>query len=72
MNLFKQFTDLLPKTPLQVGVVVEASDGMALVEELGGGRTRVRGVAVEGDNVYFRDGVIEGEAPDLTVENIEV
>jgi hypothetical protein len=72
LNLFKQFTALLPKTPLLVGVVVDAGDGMALVEELGGGRTRVRGDAAVGDSVFFRNGLIEGPAPDLTVEIIEV
>lgn len=72
MNLFKQFTALLPKTPLLVGVVVDAGDGMALVEELGGGRTRVRGDAAVGDSVFFRNGLIEGPAPDLAVEIIEV
>lgn len=72
MNLYRQFVDLLPKAPLQIGVVISAADGMALVEEPGGGRTRVRGSAAADDLVYFRNGVIEGPAPVLPVELIEV
>ena len=47
-------------------------DGMAEIEESGGGRTLARGEAAVNDMVFFRDQVIEGPAPDLPVEAIEV
>jgi hypothetical protein len=72
MNLYKQFLDLLPKTPLLVGEVVAYSNGVALIQEPGGGRQHARGTAEVGDNVFFRDGVIHGPAPDLTDVQIEV
>lgn len=71
-NLFKRFQQLLPQAPLRVGRVVAYADGMAEIEESGGGRTLARGEAVVNDMVFFRDQVIEGPAPDLSVEVIEV
>lgn len=72
MNLYKRLIDLLPKTPLLVGTVLDSDNGMCSVEELGGGRQRVRGDAVVGTKVFFRDGMIESAAPDLPEEDIEV
>ena len=71
-NLFKRFQRLLPQPPLRVGRVVAYSDGVADIEEAGGGIARARGEAAVNDMVFFRDQVIEGPAPDLTVELIEV
>lgn len=71
-NLFKRFQKLIPNPPRRVGDVVAYSNGMAEIEEAGGGRALALGDANVGDRVYFRDGVIEGSAPDLTVEFIEV
>lgn len=72
MNLYKQFRALIPDAPLQVGVVVAYSNGVATVEELGGGRSQARGDVAVNDRVFFRDGVIEGPAPNLPVENIDI
>lgn len=72
MNLFKQFLDLIPKSPLLVGEVLSISNGVATIEEPGGGVSQARGAALVGDRVFFRDGVIEGEAPSLPVEIIEI
>ena len=72
MNPYNLLIDLLPKTPLQVGVVTEFSDGIALITVPGGGMCHARGDVAVGDNVFFRDGVIEGPAPDLPVEIILV
>lgn len=70
-NLFKRFERLLPQAPLRVGTVTDV-DGTALwVQEPGGGVVRVRGQAAVGDRVYFRDGAIEGPAPNLPLEVIE-
>lgn len=72
MNLYKQLLDLLPKTPLLIGTVVEVSDGMSVVQELGGGRTRVYGTGTIDSKVFFRNGAIVSDAPDLTEEQIDV
>ena len=71
-NLFKAFTDLLPARPLQVGTVLSVSGGIATVELPGGGILQARGAATAGQRVFVRDGLIEGLAPDLPVEVIEV
>lgn len=71
-NLYKRFQRLLPNPPLRVGTVVAYANGVAEIEESGGGRTLARGEASINDRVFFRDGVIEGPAPSLSVEVIEV
>ena len=71
-NLFKRFQRLMPQPPLRVGRVVAYADGVAEIEEAGGGRARARGEASVNDMVFFRDDVIEGPAPDLPVELIDV
>ena len=71
MNLFKRLQRLLPAPALRVGTVVAAGDGEATIEELAGGRVRVRGTAAIGARVYFRDGLIESTAPDLPIEIVE-
>ena len=66
MNLFKQFLDLIPPRPLEVGTVQGIiSSGIANVELPGGGVLQARGEATIGQRVFVRDGVIEGPAPDL-------
>ena len=71
MNPFKQLIRLLPTYPLRVGEVISVDVGTAVVEEAGGGRETVRGEATIGQIVYFRQGVIEGEAPDLPLESVD-
>lgn len=71
MNLFKRLQRLLPSPPLRVGTVVAVGDGEATVEELAGGRVRVRGTASIGSRVYFRDGRIESAAPSLPLVAVE-
>ena len=71
-NPYKLLRDLLPNPPLQVGTVLTFADGVATVETPGGGQTTVRGEVLVGDRVFFRDAVIEGPAPNLTLEIIEV
>ena len=71
-NLFRAFLDLLPDRPLQVGTVLSISNEIATVELPGGGLVQARGTASVGQRVFVRDGVIEGLAPDLPVEVIEV
>lgn len=71
-NLFTRFQKLLRQPPLRVGDVIAYDDGVARIAEAGGGHVSARGEVTVGDRVFFRDGVIEGPAPDLTVEIIEV
>ena len=70
-NLFKRFQALIPTYPLRVGDVIAYSNGVATIQEQSGVAT-ARGEATVGDRVFFRNGVIETPAPDLTVEIIEV
>lgn len=72
MNLYKRLVNLLPQRPLQIGTVLFIEDGVATIETLGGGESTARGEAQVGTKVFFRDGAIEGPAPDLPVDNIEV
>jgi hypothetical protein len=72
LNLYKKFRDLIPDPPLLVGDVVAISNGVATIEEPGGGRSQARGEALVGDRVFFRDGAIEGPAPTLSVVLIDV
>ncbi len=72
MNPYKRLLNLLPQRPRQVGEVTSITDGVATIVSLGGGISTAVGEATVGDKVFFRDGAIEGPAPDLPVDNIEV
>lgn len=71
-NPFVELIELLPSYPLQVGTVSAFSDGVCTLTLPGGGVIQARGTAGIGDKVFFRDGVIEGSAPSLPVELIDV
>lgn len=71
-NVYEQFRQLLPSSPLQVGVVTEIGAGVVSVRLPGGGMSRARGSAAMGQKVFVRDGVLEAIAPDLTLEIIEI
>jgi hypothetical protein len=71
-NLFRALLDLLPSPPLLVGDVVAYADGVATIELPGGGLQQARGTATIGDRVFFRNDVIEGPAPTLSIELIDV
>lgn len=71
-NLYSVFKDLLPDTPLLIGTV-ESSDGdVHVVRLLDGGVSVARGSASVGDRVFLRDGAIEGTAPTLELQLIEI
>lgn len=66
-NLFSLFKTLLPQQPLLVGTVAAAAAGGAWRIDLpGGGLVYARGQASLGQQVFVRDGLIEGQAPSLT------
>ena len=73
-NLFKEFMALIPDPALQVGAVQFISANVATVVLPGGGLLKARGGSTDlvGRNVFVRDGVIEGLAPDLPTEIIEI
>ena len=74
-NLYRALRELLPEAPLQVATVVavHAATGESTVEWPGGSQQRVRGTSVaEPNQAFVRDGVIEGPAPVLTLEFIEI
>lgn len=71
-NLYHQFLALLPPRPLQVGAVTAVAGQLCTVQLPGGGVLQARGAAAVGDQVFVRDGLIEGLAPALTVVAIDI
>lgn len=71
-NIYRQFLDLLPARPLQVGSVTAVRGSSCTVQLPGGGLLQARGQASVGQSVFVRDGVVEGQAPSLPVEIIEI
>lgn len=71
-NLYARFISLLPQRPLLIGTVDSVTNGVAQVTMPGGGTMAARGEATVGSKVFVRDGVIEGSAPNLPTEIIEV
>ena len=71
-NLYEQFRQLIPEPPLQAGTVIEIGSGLVTVALPGGGLIRARGNAAVGQKVFVRDDVVEGIAPSLTLEIIEI
>lgn len=71
-NLYQQFRQLIPDPPLQAGTVVGIGSGVVTVALPGGGLIKARGNATVGQKVFVRDDAIEGIAPSLTLEIIEI
>lgn len=71
-NLFSRFLKLIPTQPLQYGEVIASAGGQCIVEYPGGQQATVRGDALPGQFVYFRDGAIESQAPALPVVSVEL
>jgi hypothetical protein len=57
---------------LQAGTVIDVGSGMVTVALPGGGLIKARGSAAIGQKVFVRDDVMEGIAPSLTLEIIEI
>ena len=72
LNIYRQFMDLQSPTPLVVGTVAFVVNGVATIDLPGGGRLQARGAAQADQRVFVRDGVIEGDAPNLTYTQGEV
>lgn len=71
-NIWKQFSDLVAKPQRQVATVLSVSGDVARVQLPGGGELQALGAATPGQKVFVRDGVIEGEAPNLPLYQIEI
>ncbi len=72
-NVWAMWRSLLPASPLLWGQVLAVhEDGTRTVSMAGGGTQRVRGDGSAGAAVWVRAGVIEGQAPQLPVEDIEI
>jgi hypothetical protein len=71
-NLFREFLDLIPEPPLQVGKALSSANGVVVIELPGGSRIQARGQASVGQNVFVRNGLVEGPAPNLPIELIDV
>ena len=71
-NPYARFLALLPPKPLMVGTVSGVNGSVATVTLEGGGQLQARGQVTVGDRVFVRDGLIEGEAPNLTYISAEV
>lgn len=70
LNPYRKLLGLLPQRTLQAGQVITYAAGVATIQVPGGGVSTARGAATVGGHVFFRDGVIEGVAPSLTLEVI--
>lgn len=72
-NIYRALRELLPDPALLVATVSANYTTETLVTFPGGAQQRVRGSGYTvGSKVFIRAGVIEGQAPSLTVETIDV
>ncbi len=71
-NLYNAFRNLIPAPALQVGTVSAVANNLATIDLPGGGAIKARGSAAIGQTVFVRGNVIEGLAPSLPVEVIEI
>ena len=73
-NVYRLFQELLPKAPLLVGTVLSHGAGnTSRVEYPGGGVQVVLGQEVDiGAKAFVKDGRLQGEAPNLPQETVEV
>ncbi|MBX9900801.1 MAG: hypothetical protein K2Y28_08465 [Burkholderiaceae bacterium] len=69
-NLYQIFKSLLPQTPLLAGTVVAVFQTGCSVELPDGSVISARGSASIGAKVFVRNGLIEGEAPNLSVVEV--
>lgn len=65
-NAYREFMDLMPDQPLEVGEITSIEGGVAIITLPGGGVIQARGEGSVGQRVFVRAGVIESEAPTLT------
>lgn len=73
-NPWRDFLELLPRTPLTVAQVVTVNgDGTSVVQFPNGSQLKVRGDSVAAlDYAYIKDGEIRGQAPAVVPVVLEV
>ena len=71
-HLYEQFRQLIADLPSRAGTVVGIGTGSVTIALPGGGLIHSRGSASVVQKVFVRDDVIEGSAPSLTLEIIEI
>ena len=71
-NLWRRLRGLNPEAVLMIGEIVATTPGGRVVQLLDGAQIAARGTGTIGTKVFVRDGIIEGEAPDLTEVLIEI
>lgn len=71
-NLWKRLKLLLPDPPLLVGTVDSVTAYGAVVILPDGSHVSARGDANVGGKVFVRDGLIEGQAPNLPTVLVEI
>jgi len=71
-NPYVAFLALLPSHPLQIATVSATEGEVARLFLPGGGVLLARGAAEVGEQVFVRDGVIEGKAPAMPFVQVEV
>lgn len=72
-NVYRALIDVLPRDPRLVGQVATVhGDGTLTVALPGGGSQRIRGSAALNGQVFFKGGVVESAAPDVTWTPITV
>lgn len=71
-NLYKRLRSLFPGARLQVGTVTTITGSLATIQLPDGSTTTAIGTGTVGQQVYIRDGAIEGIAPGLTATEITI
>jgi hypothetical protein len=71
-NPYVALLALLPSYPLQIATITAIDGEVAQLALLGGGVLTARGAGAVGDQVFVRDGVIEGQAPSMPFVQVEI
>ncbi len=71
-NLYQRLRGLFPGPALQVGTITAITGSLATIELPDGSKTTAIGSGTVGQQVYIRDGAIEGLAPGLSVVDITI
>lgn len=71
-NPYRQFIELQPSRTQQVVTVIAVDGGVCTVQLPGGGVFKAFGQAALDDQVFVRDGVIDGAAPSLPYGELEI
>jgi hypothetical protein len=71
-NVWALFKELLPRDPLLIGTLTSTDGTTSVMTLIDGGVVSVRGTGTVSGKYYIRGGRIEGEAPDMTAQEVVV